>query len=289
MNAWDRRVIQYAGCAVAVETRDPRALSLLESVVYEPLAEQPVEAPRAVFQVEVSSGEAETYTLYQDGAPLLEAGRRAQVGELLMSCICRTLAQYSTGGVLFHAAALASGSAGIILPGGIGSGKTTFTVWALTLGLDYLSDELVYIPWDGDVVRAFARPLHLKPPSRPVLAGWINPPAGGREMLADAQGDLLPPEALNPRTRIPISFPALRLILLPRYRAGGETSFQPLKPGEAALELMQCLVNARSLPEYGFAEAARLARLAPAVKLVYSHFDQVEGDLRNLLDSLNQP
>ena len=57
----------------------------------------------------------------------------------------------------------------------------------------------------------------------------------------------------------------------------GEFAFEPLSGAQAGLALMECLVNARNLPGHGLAEAARLARNAPAFRLRYSHFEQI-GD-----------
>ncbi|NJN95931.1 MAG: hypothetical protein HC875_18395 [Anaerolineales bacterium] len=48
---------------------------------------------------------------------------------------------------------------------------------------------------------------------------------------------------------------------------------------------MQCLINARNLPEHGFPEIVRLAALAPAYKISYAHFDQIGGQIEMLLNS----
>jgi len=59
---------------------------------------------------------------------------------------------------LFHAAALAWQGRGLLLPGKISAGKTTLTAWLLSRGLDYLTDELVFIPQGTVAVRGLARP-----------------------------------------------------------------------------------------------------------------------------------
>jgi hypothetical protein len=51
------------------------------------------------------------------------------------------------------------------------------------------------------------------------------------------------------------------------------------------LALLQCLLNARNLPEYGFAEAARLARQIPAYHMRYSCFTQIGRQLQTLLST----
>jgi hypothetical protein len=50
-------------------------------------------------------------------------------------------------------------------------------------------------------------------------------------------------------------------------------------------ELMQCLVNARNLPEHGFPEVARLVKRVPAYKMSYAHFDQLGECIESMLQS----
>jgi hypothetical protein len=46
---------------------------------------------------------------------------------------------------------------------------------------------------------------------------------------------------------------------------------------------MQCLINARNLPDHGFPEITRLARSVPAYKMTYANFVQVEPHIDLLL------
>ncbi|MFN8459220.1 MAG: hypothetical protein U0401_31985 [Anaerolineae bacterium] len=57
---------------------------------------------------------------------------------------------------------------------------------------------------------------------------------------------------------------------------------RPLSQAQAGLALMQCLLNARNLPEHGFPEVTRLIRQVPAYHLGYSHFGQLEGQIEQL-------
>ena len=49
---------------------------------------------------------------------------------------------------------------------------------------------------------------------------------------------------------------------------------------------MQCLVNARNLPGRGLSEIARLATTAPAYRVAYASFDQIEDWIAPLLERL---
>jgi hypothetical protein len=86
-----------------------------------------------------------------------------------------------------------------------------------------------------------------------------------------------------------LSEPDLGLILFPRYLPESAFDLQRLSKAQAGLELMQCLVNARNLPDRGFSEITRLARKAPAYRMCYAGFDQVGEVVEAILDTLDSP
>ena len=59
---------------------------------------------------------------------------------------------------------------------------------------------------------------------------------------------------------------------------------QPLTPAQAGLRLMQCLINARNLPEHGFPEIARLSRRVPAYRMTYASFDPLPAALEPIFE-----
>jgi hypothetical protein len=216
---------------------------------------------------------------------LYKGGGAAKAADLLLSQSCYHLADRSQGGVLFHAGALArpGQGTGLLLPGGIGAGKTTLTAWLLTRGLDYLTDELAFVPDGAETMQTFARPLNLKRPARAALRGCFNFKRHADRMLSTSAGDLISPDALQP-TRL-AGAPGdtlVSLIIFPRYQAGSHFVWQPLSKAQAGLALMKCLVNARNLPEHGFPQISRLAKTVPAYHMTYADFDQVEAQLEGL-------
>jgi hypothetical protein len=99
--------------------------------------------------------------------------------------------------------------------------------------------------------------------------------------MVSSYSDMVIPTVIKPDNGF--SNPPLELILFPRFSQDAEFQFQQLTRAHAGLALMQCLINARNLPDHGFSEAVRLARLVPAYSMVYGSFDQLAGRIETLL------
>ena len=222
--------------------------------------------------------------LFRQDELLYQGDHAARVADILLGNTCYHLADRSRGGLLFHAAALAWQGFGLLLPGTMGAGKSTLTAWLLGRGFDYLTDELVFIPLGSRVMQTFPRPLNLKRSARLVLHDWLDFSRQADHILSSAAIDLVPPVLLNPSSRL--SEPPLSLILFPRYRPGHKFALTSLTKAHTGLELMQCLVNARNLPEHGFPEISRLSKHTPAYKINYSNFDQIGDRIETILGSL---
>ncbi len=273
------RLVTFAGSAVAVEAEGERATAVVD-FLYRHLPGNGPFPPHRTFRL-LAEGPAGPFRLYRDDQPVHTDDSAATIAELLLSQTGYHLADRSQGGLLFHAAGLAREDRGLILPGTMHSGKTTLTAWLLAAGLAYLSDELVFVPTGSTAFQAFARPLNLKPLARPIWRG-LAPAAGDREelILSGRNGDLVRPELF---TSAPVREQAgLRLIIFPRFQPDGTLKLEPLSRGQAALALMECLVNARNLSDHGLAEAARLAGLAPAYRLSYGSFEQLGDSIDRL-------
>jgi hypothetical protein len=280
MNPPQRTLVSFAGSTVAIEFDDPRAAELIAFLIH-PSAVSENGKAHCTFTLEVVDGEPATYTLFQDDVRQYQCTHAGDLAEFLQGAVCHQLAMESRDGLLFHAAALSDKGRGILIPGGIGAGKSTLTAWLLSKGLGYLTDELVYVPWGSDTLQPFIRPIHLKHPSRSVLRSILDIEGQGGEVLTSSRSDLVPPGLLNPNRHSDAA--PLGLVLFPTYRAGGGASWEPLSPAQTGQLLMQSLINARNLPDHGFHEAARLARRAPGYRFSYADFGQVEGELAGAL------
>jgi hypothetical protein len=145
---------------------------------------------------------------------------------------------------------------------------------------------LVFVPWGAETLQTLARPLNLKRPARAALRDRFDVQAHAAHILSGPRADLIPPTLLKPDNVV--SEPPLRVILFPHYQPEVDFCWRPLSKAQAGLALMACLVNARNLPGHGFAEIARLARLAPAYALHYARFDPIVGPMDDVLRSLKK-
>jgi hypothetical protein len=143
------RLITFAGSTVGVEYEGDGAAKIV-GFLYRNISPVASPGPAHVTFRLLSDDGSDRLRLYCAETLLYEGDAAAQAADLLLSQSCYQLANHSQGGALFHAGALAvpGRGKGWLLPGGIGSGKTTLTAWLLTRGLDYLTDELAFVP-DG--------------------------------------------------------------------------------------------------------------------------------------------
>lgn len=277
------RLITFAGSTVAIEFEGDCPAQIVEFLFRDIPAGSP-QPPQFTYRLIAEAG-SDRLQLFRQDELLHQGERAAEAADILLGNTCYHLADRSQDGLLFHAAALAWRNRGLLLPGTMGAGKSTLTAWLLGRGFDYLTDELVFIPQGSDAMQTFPRPLNLKRPSRLVLGDWLDFNQTAGQILSSAAIDLVPPTLLNPCSRL--SEPPLSLILFPRYQPGCDFALTGLSKAQTGLELMQCLVNGRNLPEHGFPEIGRLSKQTPAYKINYSSFDQIGDRIEALFDALS--
>jgi hypothetical protein len=157
----------------------------------------------------------------------------------------RRAAEAGDSHLLFHAAAVAAGEAGVVLPGPSGSGKSTLATGLAAAGLGYLSDELVALDLASGRLVPYPKPATVKPGSyAAVRALGLGPrddgdadlwegeewhlAVGGAGGLAVAGGPVEP-----------------AFVLVPRFEAGAQTRLEPLPDTAAFLALALHGVNYR--------------------------------------------
>ncbi|MDO9084975.1 MAG: hypothetical protein Q7U53_02105 [Anaerolineaceae bacterium] len=283
MNHMGKRVIHYAGNSVEIEYNDPQADKILDTIVYS-ISSPGASNPFTSFRIDITRKPDLLFSLFQEGTLIYKSKNEVDFSEMLMSKICHGLAMDSKNGMLFHASGLGRNGKGILVPGGIGFGKSTFTTWMISQGCDYLSDEFVYFPWESDTMISFARPIHLKKPSREVLSSLIEYDSDTNLVKVGTHSDLINPLLLNAENKY--SQPPVKIILFPRYETGAELDWRLLSSAETGLELMKFLINARNLPDHGFKEIARLARPFRGIKFTYSSFEQIEKNIIEILERI---
>jgi hypothetical protein len=277
------RLIAFAHSAVAVNYQGNQAAVLVDFLFGGlPAAAEP--PPHVTFHLLPGERPGEL-ALYRAG-DRLSTDHPAAIAEQLLGYVGYELADRSQGGLLFHAAALAWQSRGLLLPAFTGAGKSTLAAWLLGRGFSYLTDELAFVPAGSVWLHGFTRPLSLKSPSRTVQAllplTVAETSAGSPlQFLPSPHLDLVSPALLG--TSASLNDAPLHLIVFPQYQAGAPLELHPLSRAQAGKALLECLINARSLPDHGFFEVTRLARHLRAYHLIYGHFNQLDQRLTDLL------
>jgi hypothetical protein len=276
-----RRLISFGGSALAIEYSGARIARIVE-FLYQYIVADTDLPPQMTYRV-MPATDPSRMAVYRGDVLIYEGDSEATLADVLMGDTCHHLADQSRGGLLFHAAGLAWHGKGLILPGPVGAGKSTLAAWLLARGFDYLTDEMVFVAQDTGDIQALTRPLNLKRSARQALRDQFDFEEQSAHILSTSYGDLISPTMLKPlRT---LSALALNLIIFPRYVPDSDFLLRPLSTAQAGLALMECLVNARNLPEYGFPQVVRLAQVAPAYKMDYARFDQIGGHIEALLHS----
>jgi len=281
MSVNHRRLITFAGNTIAIEHSDPRPAAIVD-FLYRHIPGDSNIPPHTTYRI-IPGDQPEKMVLYRGDTLIYEGDSEATLAELLLGDSCRRLAEKSQNGLLFHAAGLAWQGKGLFLPGGIGAGKSTLAAWLTMEGLDYLTDELVSVPHGADIMKTFTRPLNVKKTSRAALQHRFDFERHAGHISSTFHADLIPPMLLKPTNTL--SEPPLSLIIFPRYLPGSNFVLRTLSGAQAGSALMQCLVNARNLPDYGFSEIVRLAQTTLACQMSYSDLDQIGGKIEELLQS----
>lgn len=266
--AGGRRVVTFAGRSVILEWRGPGA-EAAASLIEGSSSDLDAAPPAAVFTLEAS--EDPPLVTLRRGQDRLYRGRSlGSAAHVLLQEALFSLIEGSDGGLVLHAAFLARGSSGVLLPGPTGSGKSMLAAWLALHGLAPLSDEAAYLPAGDEFARPFARPFCFKRSWAEVLG--IEPPAGA-QILRDGRVHLVPPALFNPAPRPTRVAP--RLIVFPQFAAGADFSLTSLTSARAAVRLMESLANARNLDGHGVGQVADLARSVEAWALTYGRFEQL--------------
>lgn len=182
-------------------------------------------------------------------------------GDLLVGLLCAldVEAERLRGGrIPFHAAVCARGRDAILAAGSSGAGKSTLAAALVARGLDYGSDDAVFVDEDGAVV-PFARGIHLRP--------------GARELVPDARGRFVelryeiakrpPLELLLPTAEATAAGPLRAAVLAFLDRRGAAVSVRPIATAEATARLFSHALSSDD-PARGLSSARRVAEAASA-------------------------
>jgi len=275
-----RHVVQFAETAVAVDSGDASAWAVVQFALGD-LADGGDRIPAATFTVK-PAGTTGTYALLEGDRVLNAQDSPGAVAVHLACEVARIVAERDRSGMLLHAAAVAWGRCGILMPGHSGAGKTTLTAHLLRHGCEYVTDELVCVPSGASRMTGLARPLSLKPGAwssfHTLLAGENN----RADVMNTRDGWLMRPRCLN--SAVAKDAPSLNLMVFPRRAPGGPARLRRLSKGEAALALLANLVNARNLEGDGIGYVAQLALAVPAWEACYDNAESIIVEIGRAVD-----
>ncbi len=267
--------ISFGNLSLTYSARGERAQRLLDFAFRHQRCEP---ATHPLHHIELSEDPSGELVVLQDGQ--LESRNQSDATTVLRLIERATyhFADRCADGPVFHGACISHAGRATLLAGGSGSGKTCLTTFLLTQGLDYLTDELVFVSdlTSDPVCQGFARPLNVKNSARALFPNLTQRP----EALATPFGSLILPDsalALAPQPGMVVRQARLARIIFPPYRPGRPFEFSTLPKAKAVLLLMQNLINARNLPDHGFRLVSALCQSIPAYSLAYSSFDQIDA------------
>lgn len=263
-------LVHFAGSSLHFKTRHPDLLSALETHFRHCLGS----GGGVLAEYEITPAADGQFAIARDGSQILTQADLPRALAQLMQDGLTQLNGASHTHLVFHAAALAFQEQGLVLCGRTGSGKSTLAAGLVAGGFQYLTDEVIAWPAQGeDQISGFCRSIALKRGSRFIWERWGDQqPVQGLLCLNDG-GAWIASTLLNPAAVRASAAP--RLLLFPRFAAESPLQAEPLTSGEALFQLLQCLVNARNFADGGMEAAARLARSAPAFRLAYSNWEDV--------------
>lgn len=266
--------IQFGGNAIRFHADSSAILDPLATHLRHCLTDS--ESVVAEFHVTAISESA--FCVSENGSVAFPRLERETVLQVLMQEGLSRLSGSHAFGPVFHAAALADARGGVILCGPSGCGKSTLAAWMLASGFRYLTDEVIACSEAGGQMSGFARSLALKKGSAFLWQRFLG--TDKREgLLHFSDGSAWIEPVLFNRDGF-CSQAAPRLLLFPRYLAHSPLRVTPLTPAESLFRLLQTLVNARNLPDFGLGSAARLARQVTAYAVEYSDLETATAWIR---------
>jgi hypothetical protein len=196
------------------------------------------------------------------GFPILEWG--------LNWCVSAHCHQY----LIVHAAVLEREGGALILPAPPGSGKSTLCAGLVSRGWRLLSDELALLsPASGEIV-PLARPISLKNASIDLIRRFAPQELIGPAVRDTAKGSVahMKPPADSVRRQAEPARP--RWMVKPRYVAGAPARLQPLRKGQAFMQLVDSAFNYQFHGVQGFDCLGQLIQACDCYEFSYGELEE---------------
>jgi hypothetical protein len=272
--AWAWTSPPYRGLDLdfAVRTTDP-GLGRVLDVVFD--AHRGPGSPSRILSITgVPSGPRppqDRYDLRWDDELLHSAVDATEVLPLVVSEVNLAVVRASAARhVLLHAAAVARGEHGVILPAAAGAGKTTLTAGLVRAGLDYVTDEIVAIGRSTGLVQPYPKALSIKRGSWDVLHA-LRPPATAAG--AAWFGDQWHVDVRRVRTDAIAGVCRPSFVVAPCYEPNQPTTLTPMRRAEALVHLMNLAFTDNLRDRDGFELVAEATSDAECYRMTVGDLD----------------
>lgn len=190
--------------------------------------------------------------------------------------------------LLLHAGAVERDGLTLVMPATPGSGKSTLTAALASSGWRLLSDEFGAIDTQSLRFRALLKPVGLKNASIDVIRQFAPGAVLGPSFLKTRKGTVahLAPTSDAVARRAEPARPGA--IVLPLWKAGSETRFEPIPADQAFSALAFNAFNYQLLGIDGYRAALHLVEHCPAWQLVYSRLDEAVSVINGVWPSVRE-
>lgn len=173
--------------------------------------------------------------------------------------------------LVVHAGAATYNGKTYVYPAASGSGKTTLSAWFLGQGATLLSDELIGLSGDGDVI-GYAQALNVKASGRDSFYSALGKSQEDVELISQPNGNAFVAWDNGLETS---SIHKMDCFLLPKYQADLEEEFivEEVSPAKVAAVLMENIINLRSFDRMGLGLVSRCVSTNQCIRTRYSQLD----------------
>lgn len=267
--AWHSRGYRALDYTFDFRCNDPVVASYVERI-YAPF-EADGEPTTTYSLIDLGEGFPKRYRSWVDGQLVGNTDEGDLALGYLLWHVNRGVSGATSGLTLVHAAAADLDGVGVVLPAMMESGKTTTVAGLVRAGFRYLTDEIAAIDPVTLEVRAFPKPMSLRPGSWATLADVLPPVEPGLEVYVASRRDLSPYE-IRPSSVVRSTMP--QLLIAPRYVAGSRTVLEPISRADMLQALASGTFHFATRGKRDFDVLGRLTRACDCYRLTVGDLDQ---------------
>ncbi len=238
--------------------------------------------PSSYSVLDLGAGQQDRYALLYGGAPLIRSADVSDVIHHFMWHVNSEAVRHTGDFLLIHAGAISTpDGAGILLPAGTGSGKTTLVAALLRAGFDYLSDEAGAIDPVSRKLYPYPKALTLKRGSFDLFAELR--PASNVARFAENQWHVRPRDIGSGGIGGPCD---ISIVVSISYREGAATEMTEMSAAAAVHELARSAMNLSFYRARALLLLAEVARRATNYRLVSGDLDGAVAAITKAAEAL---